>query len=66
MVVGGLIGYGVVTVTAPFNSMMYFSDGTPKPWAFSQEGVNAGRENSALIPYWAVPLSTAVVSGLFI
>jgi hypothetical protein len=66
MAVGGLIGYGLVTVTASYNPLMYFSDGTPKPWRFSQEGANAGAENSALVPYWAVPLTTSVVSGLFI
>lgn len=66
MAVGGLIGYGLVTASAPYNSMMYFSDGTPKPWRFSQEGANAGGENSAIVPYWAVPLGLGVASGLLI
>lgn len=66
MAVGGLIGYGVVTLSAPYNPVMYFSDGTMKPWRFSQEGVNAGPDNSALFPAWGVPLTTAIVSGLFI
>lgn len=65
-VVGGGIGYALVTATSGVNRMMYYEDGTPKPWAFSQEGVNAGPENAALVPYWAVPAAFAFVSGVLI
>ena len=64
--VGAGIGYALVTATSSFNPYMYYSDGTPKPWAFSQEGVNAGPEHSALLPYWSVPALFGFVSGVMI
>lgn len=66
MGIGALVGYGLVTATSGFNPLMYYGDGTPKPWALSQEGVNAGPENAALFPYWSVPLILGVAAGTLV
>jgi hypothetical protein len=66
MAIGGLVGYALVTATAPLNTYMYYEDGTPKPFVFSQEGANSGPENSVLFPYWTVPAALGFVCGTFV
>lgn len=66
MAVGGALGYAAVMASAPINSIMFYEDGTPKPWSLSQEGVNAGPSNSTVAPYWSVPLILGVAAGTLI
>lgn len=63
-------GVGFVLVKAVQPSSMYYEDGTPRPWAFSQVGANydgsGTGQHSALVPWWAVPAAGAAIGGLFI
>lgn len=51
--------YGALHATAPINSLMFYESGEAKPWRFSQEGVNAGPENSAPV----TPALAALLAG---
>lgn len=62
-IVGAGVGYVVVQAVRP--SLMYYDDGTPRPWSFSQMGAdydgNGTGQHSTPVPWWSVPLGTAFV-----
>lgn len=60
------IVYGALHATAPFNSAMFYESGEAKPWRFSQEGVNAGPENSALVTPGLAALLAGAAAATFI
>jgi hypothetical protein len=67
-VFGAGVGYVLVKAIQP--ASMFYEDGTPRPWAWSQTGANydgsGTGQHSAVVPYWAVPAAGAAIGGLFI
>jgi hypothetical protein len=58
-------GVGYLAVQAVRPSAMYYDNGEPRPWSFSQTGSNydgsGTGQHSATVPWWSVPLGTAIV-----
>lgn len=65
VVTGGIV-YGALLASAPINSYMFFDSGEAKPFAYSQEGINAGPENSAVFTPTVVALLAGAAAGTFI
>lgn len=65
---GAALGTGVVFAIRP--SSMFYDDGTPRPFSFSQTGANydgsGTGQHSTSIPWWSVPLGTAAFFSVFI
>lgn len=62
-VVGGAIGYGVITMWKP--SWAYDQDtGTPYPWTVTNKDVD--RHQTTMMPYWLAALIPAFVLGVLI
>ncbi len=60
---GAVVGYAVVETVRP--SIMYYDDGTARPWSFSSFGAtvdnNTKQQHSTWLPWWSGPLAGAVV-----
>lgn len=65
---GAGVGYLVVETFRP--SIMYYDDGTARPWSFSTAGSTAdnhtGQQHSTPIPWWTGPAVGAFVFGQMI
>jgi hypothetical protein len=64
-VVGAGLGYMAVMAVRP--SSMFYDDGQPRPWSYSQtgsdyDGSGTGAHSTA-VPYWSVPLAGAFLLG---
>lgn len=63
-------GLGYLGVMAIRPDSMFYENGEPRPWKYSQmgsdfDGSGTG-SHSTVFPYWGVPLVTAAIGGLVI
>jgi len=60
---GAAVGYAAVETFRP--SIMYYDDGTARPWSFSAMGATidnqSKQQHSTWLPWWSGPLAGAVV-----
>ncbi len=60
---GAAVGYAAVETFRP--SIMYYDDGTARPWSFSTFGQtmdnNTKQQHSTYVPWWFGPLGGAIV-----